>query len=257
MKAAICISGHLRHFKKLKDNFFSFKKVLQKFLDVDVFVCTWDKQNTLNSWSHAHNISNADTAKNIININEVKDHYSTDYVELLDYDFYSSDYSPISYKDLTDRPYSWDSRGVGGDVVNSSKMFFLIYEANKLKKKQEFFKKNRYDLVFRVRPDYEFINHEQFFEDFFKNENNITKEAIYVSKPYGCSPIDDQFAFGSSKIMDKYSSCILKQSLFFNSKIWGDPETILINSLSFMHEINLIQIPRIGCLGSDITNIKR
>ncbi len=54
MKTAICISGHLRHYKNLKDNFQWFKKALQSFCDVDVFVASWDKQNTLASWSHAH-----------------------------------------------------------------------------------------------------------------------------------------------------------------------------------------------------------
>jgi hypothetical protein len=257
MKTAICISGHLRHYKNLKDNFLSFKKVLEKFSDVDVFVSTWDKQNTLNSWSHAHHISNAETAKNIVDINEVKDHYETDFVQLLDYDFYSSDYSPISYKDFTDKIYSWDSRGIGGDVVNSSKMFLLIHEANKLKKYQEFLKNQRYDLVFRIRPDYEFIHHEKFFEAVFEKEFAIDKDAIYTSIAYECSPIDDQFAFACSEVMDKYSSCILKQAFLFNAGVWGDPENILKHSLFHMHKINLIKIPRIGQLGSDVTSFKR
>lgn len=252
MKTAICISGHLRHYKNLKDNFLSFKKLLKEFSDVDVFVSTWNKQNTLNSWSHAHHISNADTAKNIVDINEVKDHYETDFINLFDYDFYSSDCSPINYRDLTDQPYSWDHRGIGGNVVNSSKMFFLIYEANKLKKYQEFLKNEKYDLVFRLRPDYEFVNH----EDFFSNELKIEKNTIYASIAYECCPINDQFSFGSSEAMDKYSSCLMKQSRFFHHNIWGDPENILMQSLG-MHNINIFQIPRIGYLGSDITNFKR
>jgi hypothetical protein len=252
MKTAICISGHLRHYKNLKDNFLSFKNTLKKFSDVDVFVSTWDKQNTLNSWSHAHHVSNAETVKNIVNINEVKENYETDNVELFNYDFYSSEHSPISYKDLTDKIYNWDSRGIGGNVINSSKMFFLIYQANKQKKYKEFLNQKKYDLVFRVRPDYEFANYENFFKSVVIEDN-----AIYCPLPYPSSQIDDQFSFGNSQAMDKYSSCWNKQAAIFHSNVWGDPENVLKHSLFCMHEIKLIHIPRLGFLGSDVSSSKR
>jgi hypothetical protein len=251
MKIAICISGHLRHFHKLKDNFKWFKKQLQSISDVDVFVATWDKQNTLQSWSHAHGISNAETAKNIVNLEEVKNHYETNFVKLLDYDFYSSDYSPINYKQFTDQKYSWDSRGIGGSVVNSSKMFLLIHEANKLKKYQEFLQKQKYDLVIRTRPDYEYNNLSAFVD------LKIKPNTIFCSKPYPDSKIDDQFGMGDSDSMDKYSACILKQPSIFHSNIWGNPEDILMYSLLSFHDLRLEWIQRVGFLGSDICDFKR
>jgi hypothetical protein len=253
MKTAICISGHLRHYKKLKENFLSFKSAIESFSNIDIFVSAWDRQNTSNCWSHG--LSDEGAAKNIIDIDEVKNHYGTEHVKLLNYDFYSSDFSPINYRNLTDQVYNWSPNGIGGWVVNSSKMFLLIYEANKLKKYQEFLSSSKYDLVFRVRPDYEFVSHEEFFKSFLEKE--ISQNSIYLSRPYPFSIIDDQFAFGCSDVMDKYSSCILKQSAFFNSNIWGDPENILNRTLEDMHKINLVIIPRIGCLGSDISNLKR
>lgn len=251
MKIAICISGHLRHYQKLKENFEWFKKNLQTISDVDVFVATWDKQNTLVSWSHAHGISNAETAKNTVNLDEVKNFYKTDFVQLFDYDFYSSDNSPINYKNWTDKSYNWDIRGIGGNVVNSSKMFFLIYEANKLKKQQEFINSRKYDLVIRTRPDYEYNNLSAF------EELVIKPNTIFFAKPYPDSKIDDQFGMGDSDSMDKYSSCILKQPALFHNNLWGNPEDILLNSLQGLHKINFELIPRVGFLGSDVSSFKR
>lgn len=251
MKTAICISGHLRHYDKLKENFLFFKKYIESFSKVDVFISTWNKQNTLVSWSHAHNISNVKTVNNFISQQQVKDFYETEFVKVFDYDFYSSDFSPLNYKDWTDVKYSWDSRGIGGSVINSSKMFFLIHEANNLKKMQEFITNSKYDLVIRTRPDYEYKNLSPL------NKLNLKEDTIFSAKPYDCSPIDDQFAFGSSDSMNKYSACLLKQAAIFNSNIWGDPESVLINSILAFHKISIQKIDRIGCLGSDITDFKR
>jgi hypothetical protein len=57
--------------------------------------------------------------------------------------------------------------------------------------------------------------------------------------------------------MDKYSSCWLKQSIFFRANIWGNPENILMKSIIGMHNISLVQIPRIGGLRLDVTNFKK
>lgn len=251
MKAAICISGHLRHFKNLKENFNLLKKLLEEFYHVDTFISTWDKQNTINSWSHAHGISNASTANQIIDEKEIQDFYETNFVKTFDYDFYSSDFSPLKYTDWTDNKYSWDNRGISNNILNSSKMFFLIKEVNDLKKQQEFKQNKKYDLVIRTRPDYEY-NDVSIFKSL-----NIKENTIYVAKPYGCSPIDDQFAFGDSASMDKYASCLMKQSSIFHRNIWGDPETVLIHSIKDFHQINLELINRVGCLGSDVYGGKR
>ena len=126
MKIAICISGHLRHYKTIKDKYESFISYLRNLGDVDIFVATWNKQNTLNSWSHAHGISNPTTSFITVQPNEVIEHFGAKKVMIFDYDFYSSDHSPICFKNYTSHLYNWDKRGIGGNVINSSKMFFLI-----------------------------------------------------------------------------------------------------------------------------------
>ena len=254
MKIAVCISGHLRHYKNIKNKYESFINYLKQFGNVDIFVATWNRQNTLNSWSHAHNISNPETYNIFVDKEELKRHYETEYVAIFDYDFYSSDNSPLSYKNFTSNLYNWDKRGIGGNVTNSSKMFFLINKCNELKKILEYKNNFVYDLVFRVRPDYEFDY------DTFKNISIqcINPECIYSAKPYHDSPpIDDQFAFGDSFSMDRYSSTINTMSLCFNNKVFGNPEKILNTSCLNIFNLTPINTLRFGCLGSDITSFKR
>ena len=254
MKIAICISGHLRHYKNIKDKYESFISYLKNLGDVDIFVATWDKQNTLNSWSHAHGISNPTTSLITVQPNEVLEHFGAKKVILFDYDFHSSDYSPISFKNYTSYFYNWDKRGIGGNVINSSKMFFLINECNKLKKQSEYINNELYDVVFRIRPDYEF------FDDKFDYMplKHVNPQCIYSPKPYPDSPlIDDQFAFGDSKAMDLYSSTINTMAMCFQNKIFGNPETILNISCANIFNLTGITIQRVGCLGSDTTSFKR
>ena len=254
MKIAICISGHLRHYKNIKDKYESFLSYLKGFGTVDVFVATWNKQNTLNSWSHAHGISNPATSSIIINPAEVAQHFQAKNITVFDYDFYSSDYSPICFKNYTSNLYNWDRRGIGGTVVNSSKMFFLINECNNLKKQNEYFSKSLYDIVFRIRPDYEFC------EDKFGSMpiEHINPNCIYSPKPYPESPmIDDQFAFGNSNAMDLYSSTINTISICFQNKIFGNPEKILNISCVNIFNLTPMTIERVGFLGSDVTSFRR
>ena len=254
MKIAICISGHLRHYKNIKVQYEQFLSYLRGFGHVDVFIATWNKQNTLSSWSYAHGLSNPNTSNIIINPHEVADHFQSKSVITFDYDFYSSEHSPICFKNYTSNLYNWDNRGIGGAVIHSSKMFFLINECNKLKKENEYKNNELYDIVFRIRPDYEFL------EDKFRSMpiNYINAQCIYSPRPYPESQlIDDQFAFGNSKTMDLYSSTINTMCMFFRNKIFGDPELILNTSCIDIFNLTGKTIERIGHLGSDVSSFKR
>lgn len=253
MKIAVCISGHLRHYYLLKDNFDLFINILKMYGDVDVFVATWNKQNTVNCWSK--DMQNLEAANNNINLEEIKTHFNPLKIHISDYDFYSSDFSPIKYKDITDNTYNFDSNGIGGEVVNSSKMYYLVYQANILKKEQEYSNQKEYDLVIRTRPDYEYnidvINRLNF--------NLVESNTIYAST-FGAvlgAKLEDQFGYGDSKTMDRYSACYLKMAAPFNIGVFGNPENILTHTLLGFHNINIKYIERPGLLGSDITNIKR
>jgi hypothetical protein len=250
-KIAVCLSGHLRNFDRLIDNFNLFRKKLEQHGKVDIFIATWDKQEALNSWSSEHGFADTSLAKNNIDENNIKKIYQTDFVKLFDDRFYGSTYSPINYFNLTDKKFNFNPRSISGQVIHSSRMFFLIYEANLLKKYQEFLNNEKYDIVFRTRPDYKILD-----LDFF-NDLSVNQNSIYYANAYEGCVMDDQFAFGDSDSMDKYSSCFLKHSSVFNSEIWGDPEYILSKTLSFNHNLNINIINRVGAIDCPKLNIAR
>jgi hypothetical protein len=245
-KIAVCVSGHLRCFDKLTDNFNLFIKKLEQHGKVDVFVATWDKQETLNSWSGC--IADTSLVENDIDENIVKKVYQTNFVKLFDDKFYSSEHSPLNCSNLTDQNFNASSRLISGQVVHASRMFFLIYEANLLKKYQEFLTNEKYDIVFRTRPDYKVLN-----LDFFDNLS-VNQNSLYYARPYGGCAMDDQFAFGDSTSMDKYSNCFLKHASIFNSSFWDGPENILSKTLSFNRDLNINIINRVGGVYSQKLN---
>ena len=86
----------------------------------------------------------------------------------------------------------WERRG------NTPSMTYAIREANKLKKDRESLYKFTYDVVVRVRTDLSIIGTPPL---------DITApNKIFVTKDRYCNgSVSDQFAFGDSLSMDKYS----------------------------------------------------
>ncbi len=251
MNIAICISGHLRNWKENKSAQ-DFIKYIQSIYRTDVFVSTWDRENATKSWSEMHGLSNLERCKNIVHKEEVYDFYGATDVTVLNEEFYASDFSPLRYSILTKELFNWNSHGQQNGILHSTKMYFLIYMANLLKQKNEFKIQKKYDLVFRLRPDFEP------FEEKYKNFdfNNILEDVLYIRKPPG-SNICDQFAFGDSNIMDKYSSTFLKISTLLSQGIFGDPEEFLFRNLAEMKtNVHLLnpqgELFGFGCLGSEI-----
>ncbi len=222
MKIAICISGHLRNYKELTNNFKNFLRHLESFGKVDIFVATWDRENAPKSWSEMHGLSNLSRCKNQVLMEDVQDVYGSKNICIFNDNFYSSSFSPLNHEHISSKNYCWHSNGVYNKVIHSSKMYFLIHEANKLKKQEEFISGNVYDVVFRLRPDYEFIGEKYKSIDY----SNLDDKYLYARKPHGTN-ICDQFAFGSSSIMDIYANTFLKYGGYIERGIFGDPEEFL------------------------------
>ena len=62
-RCALIIPGHLRNYQMAKENLDEFLKDLKKNYNVDIFVSTWNKQDTPNSWSAWHELNNEDFNK--------------------------------------------------------------------------------------------------------------------------------------------------------------------------------------------------
>jgi hypothetical protein len=188
---------------------------MKQYGNVDVFAALWDTQNTFHSWSAAHGLLDGRTCGEYLKEDEVKEHFQATKLALLPYSFYDSPYSPLCCHKLTSVPYSWDTRGISPNgIVHSAKMLFLIAQANILKCHHETF--TVYDLIFRLRPDMIFNKEVYSKIDFMQIDKN------YLYRYHN----DDRFAFGSSDIMDKYSSSVLQLAYAYQNNIFGDPEAV-------------------------------
>lgn len=244
MKIAFCISGHLRTYKNpiIQKNFFEFKDYISSFGEVDIFVSTWNRQNTERSWSASHNLHDPLTISNYIDEHDILQHYGARSVKILDYDYYSSIYSPLNYKYFTKKEYSWDERAINNNILHSTKMFYLIYRVNQLKTKHEYINSFTYDYVFRIRPDHLFDLQECKIIDL----NRTQKDVLYI--PY----LNDRFAYGSSYIMNQYSSTIFNVALSYDNNIFGDPEHLQIYSIkNLIDSAKIVKIPMCGQLLAD------
>jgi len=251
MQIAFCISGHLRHYDRLKESYSLFKKTLAEYGTIDVFICTWDKINTNQSWSHSHGLSALDSYDKKVNVSDIENFYETTNVEILNEEFYASEYSPLNYQHLTHNTYNWDNRGIFNNVPHCIKTAYLIYKCNKMKKLKEFTQQKKYDLVFRLRPDS--VYNSQFTEiDFL----SINLNTLYITQYPGKLYADlGRFAFGGSEIMDKYSNSYLRISSIFDKNIFGDPEKIYYKSIIDMIEPgNISSIPNWVLLSAENSN---
>lgn len=228
MKIAFCISGHLRNYKILKPNFLAFKKYCMQFGEISTFIATWDKINTSNSWSNRQGLNfNLDGSENVLtNLEEIKDHYETNDVLILEDDFYMSDFSPFKLDTLSNKQFNWNPRAISSNgILYCVRQFFLVYQANLLKLKSEYQMNNEYDLVFRIRPDFAF--NDLLFSCQF---NNIEKRVVYSpwqdNVPNNEIILKDQFAFGDSYGMNIYANVLYRICEQFNKEIFGDPEKL-------------------------------
>lgn len=246
MNIAFCISGHARTYKHLHQNYLDFHSHISKYGNIDVFAALWDTQNTFHSWSAAHGLLDGRTCGEYLNEDEIKKHFHASKVVLFPYSFYDSPWSPLCCHKLTSVPYSWDARGISPNgIVHSAKMLFLIFQANMLKSYSEQF--TTYDLVFRLRPDM-ILNKEVYTRIDF---NNLDFNNLYRFNN------DDRFAFGSSQIMDKYSSSILQIAHAYNNNIFGDPESVQQTCIEMcVHKDQLKTIEDFGPLLGDNMQIR-
>lgn len=257
MKIAFCISGHLRNYLRLKDNHDEFKNFLKQYGQIDTFVTTYNNRNTANSWSVQHGLNEENSHNDFITEEMVKNHYETDNVEILDYYFYDSNFSPLKYTNLTSEIYNWQPRpnvgnasyAIHNNVLISTRMFYLIYRANIQKLEQEYKNNTEYDIVFRMRPDM------QYFPQVYTRQlqlDSIDRHKIYIPEGHIWT---DQFAYGSSLLMNKYSNTYLRVSSIHDKGIFGDPETVMNECLlNFIGQENIVRTPKCGYLLAENPN---
>jgi hypothetical protein len=203
MKIAICLSGSMRNLEK------SLKSIrhISETGDVKLFIHTWlfkDEQNLKKQRSFQKD------GENFLFLFDNFDYESIHidkFESKLDYFTYLK-----NIKNFKIRQYA--------DKINHISMFYSIYISNNLK--ISFEKENNFlfDIVYRMRFDSEISNPNELVKQKIENNTIIipTKE-----KDYG--GINDQFAFGPSNAMDKYSN-LFNNIENFNT-YQNNPEQIL------------------------------
>jgi len=207
MRIALCFSGQPR---SLEEGFRFYKDcILDPNESVDVFVHTWHDENLVGE--------KYDCTAQECRLQSYQEDSISKIVKL---------YNPVSLK--VEKPINflkaesyakshegWDSSCQEAEPVranNSFSQFYSVFQSNKLKKEREDQLDFKYDVCIRSRFDYA-VSVGFDFSSF-----DLNKEALYVSDLVtGDNPhFNDQFALGSSEVMDKYSEVYGFCSKFFD-----------------------------------------
>ena len=278
---AVCISGHLRSYEKTNSSFKEFKKILNNFCeDVDVFVAAWDKKEAQSSWAIYHGLFSKREDVTELNIQNA---FFPKGLILLDDDFYNSEFSVLNYSLLstnllktipndpsyfkTKTPYyisgskyiTVDERMVFNNVTHVSKMLFLKQQALTLKRKYQFAKNKKYDLVFYSRPDImynvDFLKSIDFEKiiNLYKNDNCVFTYSVMHD---GYPKVKDKCIFGSETGMDIFmNSYSALPSLYFNNEF---PDGEFANALNLLNfGVKIIPFDEIGLLSSESSSMLR
>ena len=177
MKIAVCITGQIRSWERIKDNII--ENIIRDNTDV-FFVCDED----LSISNIEHEI--------------IKDEQSF--------------YDESILEQFNSR------KGEGTSVKNGLNMFYKIMKCNHLKIKHENKHNFKYDIVVRLRTDTTFQKPLIFLED---------KDKIFT--PHNCvgGYVCDQFAYGSSDLMDKFCDVFPNIKKYFDEGCKFHPETLL------------------------------
>lgn len=216
LKVALCMSGHLRtyedNYKSLYDN------ILSKH-DCDVFIHTWDSLGL--SYRHT------DGGLHLFNTEQFKSKieflYNPKKIVIEPNRTFSV--SPIMQQKLIDHR----------DISGILSMYYKIEACNQLKIDYEKEKDFKYDLVVRFRGDL-------FVETPLPTDSISNYNSLFVPFYGNFAGINDQFAFGSSPIMDLYSSLYSNIEKHLQAGAFMLPEKLL----QFHIDMNKIPIAKVN-----------
>lgn len=181
MKIAVCISGQPRSYEK---GYEYMKRNLLDHYDCDIFIHSW------------HNSI----------------YQSVDVIKLYNPKLY--DFEVPFAKEPYDSKYTNTPNAKGWPPHATVSMFYSMFQSLLLKTDYELMF-NRYDWVVKTRFDYA-INGVIPFNQLDKNNLYIPNCRMVPTHDFG----NDQFAFGSNKVMTEYMSTYLHMDQYYNN---GEP----------------------------------
>ena len=231
MKVAICISGHLRQFKKGYENLY--KNIISEnpSCNFDFFIETWETQDwrTVKMFESTENIiDNVVSLYNPVSINVEKD---------IKWD--TSKYMKFVSSER------WLKKGCGGERSKGQHilgMYYKIKKCNDQKLKYENINNFKYDVVIRHRTDLGFSAPISISDKLDNIDNIIYVPSCDAAARDGGIPIRDIFAISNSKNIDYYSSVFDNiDSIVEKSEIFR-PEPILDFHLKQNSDISVIEL---------------
>lgn len=207
--AALCISGHLRTFL---DNYKSVKEHILDKMDVDVFIHTWDILGL--SYRHTdaslHVTETRNLADTINNLYQPK--------KLVIEKSRTFPVTPLMHQKLRDHR----------DISGILSMFYKVEACNSLKAQYEEENGFKYECVIRFRGDL-------WVEQPIPVSENTAMQHVYLPVFGNFGGACDQFAFGPSDLMDKYSSLYSNIEKHLHAGAIMNPEYLLLYHLEAEH----------------------
>lgn len=209
LRVALCISGHLRTFEQ---NFISVREHILNRFNCDVFIHTWDTLGMPYRQldSRVHNIKTDHMVETINRIYAPKKLIIEPTKRFL--------VSNLMHKAMIDYR----------DIPGILSMFYKIEVCNNIKSEYERENNFLYDIVIRFRGDLCMMAPLPINQD-----TNLNR--LFIPQYGNFSGLCDQFAFGSSQVMDIYSSLYsnLEKHLETGAKL--NPEKILLYHVEANH----------------------
>lgn len=215
LKTALCISGHLRTFE---DNYESVKINILDRMDCDVFIHTWDIMGMAYrpSDSKLYAIETQRLASKIQKLYNPK--------KLVIEPTKPFPITPLMQSRLLDHR----------DISGILSMFYKIEACNSLKKEYETENGFTYDCVIRFRGDL-------FMETPIPVDFNTNLNHLFIPAYGNFGGICDQFAYGSSPIIDTYSNLYSNLQRYLEIGAPMHPEKLL----QFHIEYNRLPITKV------------
>lgn len=202
IKTALCISGHLRTFE---ENYNSIKENILDRLDCDVFIHTWD----ILGLSYRFTDADLHVTETSLLLDRIKQLYHPKKVIIEKTKTFPV--KPIMQARLVDHR----------DIPGILSMYYKVEACNDLKREYE--KENGfiYDCVIRFRGD---LYVEQIIPIDERTNLNYVFLPVFGNFGGAC----DQFAYGNSSVMDKYSTLYSNIERHLHSGAPFHPEKLLL-----------------------------
>lgn len=202
MRVALCLSGHLRSYNKA---FSSLQTAILETYRPDVFLASW------NTYGYDGIRGDSSVINSRVQLDELQDLYNP---------------KALSIESVK----TWEAEKYRSNICLGNRnpqiilgMFYSIWKANELKKNHEKKHGFTYDCVIRARPDLRFDNVLEIAEG----------DGIYVPGFGSYNGIADQFGYGSSEYMDRYSNTINNIDLLFDHGIIFQGEQMLKANINY------------------------